>query len=85
MSMATLSEQELVRRSKLEALKKLAINPYPAALYPVDFFASSLPEAYEEGKKVVVAGRIMSRRIHLVNSINRNTDRLIRKTLWWLN
>ena len=48
MSMATLSEQELVRRSKLEALKKLAINPYPAALYPVDFFASSLPEAYEE-------------------------------------
>ena len=63
MSMATLSEQELVRRSKLEALKKLAINPYPAALYPVDFFASSLPEAYEEGKKVVVAGRIMSRRI----------------------
>ena len=63
MSMATLSEQELVRRSKLEALKKLAINPYPAALYPVDFFASSLPEAYEEGKKVIVAGRIMSRRI----------------------
>tara|TARA_S200000501_G_scaffold133049_1_gene125790 strand:+ start:6666 stop:8360 length:1695 start_codon:yes stop_codon:yes gene_type:complete len=61
--MATLSEQELIRRSKLEALKKLAINPYPAALYPVDFFASCLPDAYEEGKKVVAAGRIMSRRI----------------------
>ena len=61
--MATLSEQELVRRTKLEALKKLGINPYPAALFPVDFFANSLPAAYQEGKKVILAGRIMSRRI----------------------
>ena len=61
--MSSLSEQELVRREKLEALKKLGINPYPAAQFPVNFFAAHLPVAYTEGKKVVVAGRIMSRRI----------------------
>jgi len=61
--MSSLSEQELVRRSKLEALHTLGINPYPAAQFPVNFFATDLPNAYEEGKKVVVAGRIMSRRI----------------------
>jgi len=61
--MATLSEQELIRREKLAELKKLGINPYPAALFPVTFYAQDLPKNYSEGKEVVVAGRLMSRRI----------------------
>ena len=61
--MAKLSEQELIRREKLEELKKLGINPYPAALFPVDFYSNDLPVQYQEDKKVVLAGRLMSRRI----------------------
>lgn len=58
-----LSEQELVRREKLNQLRALNINPYPAALYPVDQTTKQLKENFEEGKKVVIAGRLMSRRI----------------------
>ncbi len=58
-----LSEQELIRREKLEKLRALGINPYPAALYPVDASSKSIKLNYEDGKKVVVAGRLMSRRI----------------------
>ena len=58
-----LSEQEIIRREKLESLRKLNINPYPAALFPVDHTASAIKENFEEGKKVVIAGRLMSRRI----------------------
>ncbi len=58
-----LSEQELVRREKLSALRKLDINPYPAALFPVTHVTSEMKSNFEEGKKVVVAGRLMSRRI----------------------
>ena len=61
--MAKLSEQELIRREKLEELRKMGINPYPAAQFQVDFFAGNLPKQYEEGKKVILAGRLMSRRI----------------------
>ena len=61
--MAKLSEQELIRREKLEELKKIGVNPYPAEQFHVDFYASDLPENYSEGKKVIVAGRLMSRRI----------------------
>tara|TARA_R110002033_G_scaffold1096_1_gene9846 strand:+ start:24593 stop:26284 length:1692 start_codon:yes stop_codon:yes gene_type:complete len=58
-----LSEQELIRREKLEKLRALGINPYPAALYPVNATSASIKSNYEEGKQVVVAGRLMSRRI----------------------
>ena len=58
-----LSEQEIIRREKLDSLRKLNINPYPAALYPVDHTAAAIKENFEEGKKVVIAGRLMSRRI----------------------
>ena len=58
-----LSEQELIRREKLEKLRALGINPYPAALYPVDATSASIKSNYEEGKQVIVAGRLMSRRI----------------------
>ncbi|WP_299323280.1 lysine--tRNA ligase [uncultured Maribacter sp.] len=58
-----LSEQELIRREKLEKLRALGINPYPAALYPVDATSASIKSNYVEGKQVIVAGRLMSRRI----------------------
>jgi len=61
--MSNLSEQELIRRKKREELKRLGINPYPAELFSVDFYSKNLPQDYEEGKKVVIAGRLMSRRI----------------------
>lgn len=61
--MAKLSEQERIRREKLEGLKQLGINPYPAAQFLVDFYAKDLPDNYQEGKKVILAGRLMSRRI----------------------
>ncbi|MBW2963023.1 lysine--tRNA ligase [Mesonia aestuariivivens] len=58
-----LSEQELVRREKLSSLRKLGINPYPAELYPVNHTTTKVKQEFEEGKKVVIAGRLMSRRI----------------------
>jgi lysyl-tRNA synthetase class 2 len=57
------TEQEKIRREKLEELKKLGIDPYPAELYPVTNFSSDLISKYEDKKQVVIAGRIMSRRI----------------------
>jgi lysyl-tRNA synthetase class 2 len=61
--MAQLSEQEQVRREKLQALRELGINPYPAALYPVDANSKTIKEEFSEGKTVTIAGRLMSRRI----------------------
>ncbi len=58
-----LSEQEVIRREKLEKLRALGINPYPAAQFPVDTLSTAIKTNFEEGKKVVVAGRLMSRRI----------------------
>ena len=58
-----LSEQELVRREKLDSLRKLGINPYPADLYPVNHTTTKVKQDFEEGKQVVIAGRLMSRRI----------------------
>ena len=58
-----LSEQEVIRREKLTKLRELGINPYPAALYPVDAKSKGIKSNYEEGKKVVISGRLMSRRI----------------------
>ncbi|CAI8223524.1 MAG: Lysine--tRNA ligase, heat inducible [Flavobacteriaceae bacterium] len=61
--MAQLSEQEQVRREKLEALRALGINPYPAALFPIDEDSKSIKNNFSEGKSVTIAGRLMSRRI----------------------
>ena len=58
-----LSEQEIIRREKLTKLKELGINPYPAPLYPVDTTSKDVADHYEEGKRVVVAGRLMSLRV----------------------
>ena len=58
-----LSEQEIVRREKLGKLRELGINPYPAAMYAVDTTSKDVRTTYAEGKKVILAGRLMSRRI----------------------
>ncbi|MDO4224719.1 MAG: lysine--tRNA ligase [Bergeyella zoohelcum] len=58
-----LSEQEIIRREKLEKLKEMGINPYPADLYPVTHTSQEAKNSFEEGKKVIVAGRLMSVRI----------------------
>ena len=58
-----LSEQELVRRDKLNKLRELGINPYPADLYDVKDTSKSINESFQEGKKVIISGRLMSRRI----------------------
>jgi len=55
-----LSEQEIIRREKLGKLRELGINPYPANLFPVNHTSKQIKDAFEEGKKVVVAGRLMS-------------------------
>jgi lysyl-tRNA synthetase class 2 len=57
-----LSEQEIIRRDKLNALRELGINPYPANLFPVNHTSKQVKEHFEEGKQVILAGRIMSDR-----------------------
>ncbi len=61
--MSQLSEQELVRREKLAKLRELGINPYPADLYPVNHTSKQVKEQFEEDKKVIIAGRIMSKNV----------------------
>ncbi|MCG7501380.1 lysine--tRNA ligase [Tenacibaculum sp. Mcav3-52] len=58
-----LSEQEVVRREKLSKLRELGINPYPADLFPFNSNSKQIKQEFKEGKKVVIAGRLMSRRI----------------------
>ena len=58
-----LSEQEKVRREKLSRIIELGINPYPAELYPVSDYSSEIISSFKEEKKVIIAGRLMSRRI----------------------
>lgn len=62
-----LSEQEQIRRDSLEELRKLGVNPYPAAEYKTNVFASEILDDYSQEKSnyqdVCLAGRIMSRRI----------------------
>tara|TARA_R110002073_G_scaffold61383_3_gene154312 strand:- start:18165 stop:19859 length:1695 start_codon:yes stop_codon:yes gene_type:complete len=61
--MSQLSEQELVRREKLKNIRALGIDPYPANLYPVNHTSKQIKQGFVEGKQVIVAGRLMSRRI----------------------
>ena len=58
-----LSEVEIIRREKLTQLRALGINPYPADLYPVDHTSKAIKEQYTEGKKVIIAGRLMRKKI----------------------
>lgn len=67
MSVQELSEQEIVRRNSLNALRDRGIEPYPAAEYPVDGYTVEIKENFkdeeEPKRQVSIAGRIMSRRI----------------------
>ena len=58
-----LSEQEIVRREKLTKLREMGIDPYPAELYPVNANSKSIKDGFEDAKEVIIAGRLMSRRI----------------------
>ena len=61
------SEQELLRRESLAKLRELGIEPYPAALYPVNTNAAEIKSGFDAEKgnfqEVCIAGRLMSRRI----------------------
>ena len=58
-----LTEHEIVRREKLAKIKALGIDPYPAALYPVNTMSSDIENHYETGKSVVVSGRVMRKKL----------------------
>lgn len=61
-----MSEQEIIRRNSLKELEKLGIEAYPAAEFKVDAHAADIKAQFEEAaepRQVVVAGRMMSRRI----------------------
>ncbi len=58
-----LSEQEIVRREKLAALRKMNIDPYPAQEFTITHNSSKIKQEYKEGEKVTIAGRLMTRRI----------------------
>ena len=57
------SEQELVRRDKLKKIRDLGIDPYPAELFPVSDYSKEIKNNFQIDKKVVISGRLMSRRI----------------------
>ncbi|MDD1524080.1 lysine--tRNA ligase [Riemerella anatipestifer] len=58
-----LSEQEIIRREKLEKLSQMGINAFPADEYAITHTTQSIKENFQEGNKVKIAGRLMSRRI----------------------
>ena len=61
--MSNLSEQQIIRREKLAKIRELGINPYPAELFNISHTADDINKNFIENSKVVVAGRLMSRRI----------------------
>lgn len=67
MNQLELSEQEIIRRQSLEQMRQMGIDPYPAALYPVDSHSAEIKENFSDSedapRQVCVAGRIMGRRI----------------------
>ncbi|MEY3738246.1 MAG: lysine--tRNA ligase [Bacteroidota bacterium] len=65
MSQPHLSEQEIIRREKLQAMQSAGVDPFPAALYPVTHYSTDIKEGFTEETAanfaaVCVAGRIMS-------------------------
>ena len=65
MNILELSEQEIGRRQSLQQLCEMGINPYPAAEYPVTAFSTDIKQQFKEDEQteVVIAGRMMSRRV----------------------
>lgn len=58
-----LSEQEIIRREKLQQLRDLGVEPYPAEEFVVTSNSKEIKEKYEGGKVVKLAGRLMSVRV----------------------
>ena len=61
-----LSEQEILRRQSLDELRRLGINPYPAAEYPTNAFSTDIRDSFSdeaEPREVCIAGRMMGRRV----------------------
>ncbi|WP_407403062.1 lysine--tRNA ligase [Chryseobacterium sp.] len=58
-----LSEQEIVRREKLNKLVEMGINAFPAEEYTITDSTESIKKNFSESKQVKIAGRLMSRRI----------------------
>ena len=73
----TLSEQEQVRRAKLQKLVDEGKDPYVKTRFDVDAFSADIKENYEqyEGKEVTIAGRLMSRRVMGKASFTHIADR----------
>ena len=66
MGILDLSEQEIVRRNNLEEMRKMGIDPYPAAEYKVTGMSDEIKATFADDaprREVSIAGRIMSRRI----------------------
>ena len=66
MNILDLSEQEIIRRNSLDEMRRLGIDPYPAAEYKVDAFTDEIKASFSDDapqRTVSIAGRIMSRRI----------------------
>ncbi|NAW50315.1 lysine--tRNA ligase [Elizabethkingia argentiflava] len=61
--MQQLTEQEIIRREKLQQLRQMGIEPYPAAEFEINSSTQDIKQNYVEGKKVKLAGRLMSVRI----------------------
>lgn len=66
MNVLELSEQEICRRESLDEMRRMGINPYPAAEFPVNAYSTDIKETFDdaaEPREVCVAGRMMSRRV----------------------
>ena len=58
-----LSEQEIIRRESLQKLREYGIDPYPASEYNRSHYSSDILDNYIEGEKVIIAGRLLRRKI----------------------
>ena len=65
MNVLELSEQEIGRRESLQELRNMGIDPYPAAEFPTNAFSTDIKAEFkeEDNREVVIAGRMMSRRV----------------------
>lgn len=63
MMIQNLSEEEVVRRAALQKLREKGIEPFPAAEFKVSAYAQTIKSDYQEGKEVIVAGRLMNMRV----------------------
>lgn len=63
MSTLELSDQEIQRRETLDKLRAMGINPYPAALFPVTHKSADIKKNFAEGEEVVIAGRLVRRKV----------------------